>query len=257
MTATGPQDVRENGVREFVALPLQPAFGRSPFKVLLAKDLSSDLLKLVQGRVQTFVKANNGRLPSDDEWGQIIEINDLMDAGAGPPRKVNDILRNRLFQEMKAQAPGGVVTVEMNAVAKKAHLQLMQYESQIATMLAYSEGQEGLDANDLKKFFFVQKPAPLGDILRPTDPLANIDPNDNSGALSLVGSWVCSVNTSSIWGRFWGSRWNISGWRRAQRLSPLKSAHARPRSSDRRRAPRKRQPAQSRALRSKTSLATR
>ena len=64
----------------------------------------------------------------------------------------------------------------------------MQYESQIATfLLAHAEGQAGLVPNELKKLFSVVPAPPLSDIFRPTDPLANIDPNDKSGALSPVG----------------------------------------------------------------------
>src|SRR4030095_6191549 len=70
----------------------------------------------------------------------------------------------------------------------KKHLQVMQYESQIATfLLSYAEAQAGLDPNELKKLFAVQVASPLADILRPTDPLANIDPTDRSGALSPGG----------------------------------------------------------------------
>ena len=67
-------------------MPLQPGSGKSPFKVMLAKNLNSELLKLVQISVQTFVDnpANNGRLPEDGEWNQLIEINSLMDAENGP-----------------------------------------------------------------------------------------------------------------------------------------------------------------------------
>ncbi len=184
----GPQDVQNNDPREFLAVPLQPGSGKSPFNVMLAKNLNSELLKLVQARVQTFVETNNGRLPENDEWNQLIEVNNLMDAENGPLHKVNDIHRNRLFQEMQAQAQDRPITAEMNAVAKKNHLELMQYESQIATfLLAHAEGQGGLVPNELKKLFSVKVAPPLSDILRPTDPLANIDPNDKSGVLSPVG----------------------------------------------------------------------
>lgn len=184
----GPLKVNENDPREFIAVPLQPGAGKSPFKVMLAKDLNSELLKIVQGRVQIFVEANNGRLPKDNEWNQLIEINDFMDAERGPLRKVNDIHRNRLFQVMQLQAQGGAITAELNAAAKTKHLELMQYESQIATfLLAHAEGQTGFDPNELNKLFSIRVEPPLGDILRPTDPLANIDPSDKSGVLSPVG----------------------------------------------------------------------
>ena len=64
----------------------------------------------------------------------------------------------------------------------------MQYESQIATfLLTHAEGQGELDPNELSKLFAVQEAASLSELFRPTDPLANIYPNDTSGALSPVG----------------------------------------------------------------------
>jgi hypothetical protein len=184
----GPREVQQNDAREFMALPLQPAAGRSPFSVTLTKNLNSEVLKAVQARVQLFVAASDGRLPDDEEWGGIIDINDLLDGERGTLRKANDIHRDRLFQELRGQARGGDITAEMTAVAKVKHLALMQYESQIATfLLAHAEGQGGLVRNDLKKLFVVAEAAPLAEILRSVDPLANIDPNDRSGALSPVG----------------------------------------------------------------------
>jgi hypothetical protein len=73
----GPQDVQavENvknpRLLAFLAVPLQPGSGKSPFKVMLAKNLNSELLKLVQIQVQTFVDNNKGRLPEDGEWNQL------------------------------------------------------------------------------------------------------------------------------------------------------------------------------------------
>ena len=58
----GPQEVHMpsgmTGPRNppgFLAVPLEPASHKSPFKVMLAKNLNSELLKLVQIQVQTFV----------------------------------------------------------------------------------------------------------------------------------------------------------------------------------------------------------
>jgi hypothetical protein len=187
----GPQDVQNNDPREFLAVPLQPGAGKSPFKVMLSKNLNSELLKLVEAQVQTFVDNNEGRLPEDGEWNQLIEINSLMDAENGLLRKVNDILRRRLFEEMQkmlVQTRSLGFNDEMIAVAKSNHLELMQYESQIATfLLAHAEGQDGFVPNELKKLFSIKVALPLSDILRPSDPLANIDPNDKSGVLSPVG----------------------------------------------------------------------
>lgn len=83
---------------------------------------------------------------------------------------------------------GYQITGAKLAAAKKNLLEVMQYESQIAAFLLFhAEGRPGFDPDELKKLFSVQVAAPLSDILRPTDPLANINPNDKSGALSPVG----------------------------------------------------------------------
>lgn len=186
----GPQDVKNPHPLEFVAIPLVPGSGKSPFRVMLAKDLNSELLKLVQSLVQAFVDIpeNNGRLPENNEWNQLIEINILMDVKNGPLSKVNNIHRNRLNQEMQLQAQGKPITEAMRAAVEKTHLELMQYESQIAAFLLFhAEGQAGFDPNELKKLFIVQTASELSEILRPIDPLANIDPGNKSGALSPVG----------------------------------------------------------------------
>ncbi|MDD5322009.1 MAG: hypothetical protein PHD43_15640 [Methylococcales bacterium] len=184
-----------NPFQLFTALPLEPGSEKSPFKVILAKDLNSELLKLVQIQVQTFVDNNNGRLPENGEWNQLIEINNLMDADNGPLRETNDIHWIQLFKDMQAQVQDQPITEAMLTAAKRKLLELMQYESQIATFLLFHVGgQPGYDPNELKKLFSVQVAPPLSDILLPTDPLANIedplaniDPKSKSGALSPVG----------------------------------------------------------------------
>lgn len=172
----------------------------------MAKDLNSELLKLVQQKVQTFVDNNEGRLPEDAEWNQLIEIDSLMDAANGPLSEVNNIHRNRLNQEMEAQAPGEFVAV-LAAAAKKKHLELMQYESQIAAFLLFhAEGHPGFAPNELKKLFVVRQAPSLGDILRSNDPLANIDPNDLSPpaqfpsaaeANNVEKAWTSAVDPDS------------------------------------------------------------
>jgi hypothetical protein len=187
----GPTDVSvfQNGdLERMLAQPLQPGSGRYPFTVLLAKDLNSELLNLVRAKVQAFAEANGGRLPDGAEWNQIVEIGNLMDQENGDLRKVNDIHFKRIQADVLRRAPNGQLTPALIAEAKKAHLELMQYESQLATFLLFhAEAQEGFDPNELKKLFLVKKAPPLGDILRSWDPLASIDPNDKSGALSPVG----------------------------------------------------------------------
>ena len=65
-----------------------------------------------------------------------------MDAENGPLRKVNDIHRNQLFQEMIAQAQGRPITAEMNAVAKINHLELMRSEYADRNILACSRRRQ-------------------------------------------------------------------------------------------------------------------
>ncbi|MCW5599444.1 MAG: hypothetical protein KIT59_10095 [Nitrosomonas sp.] len=184
----GPTDVRSDHTREMIALPLEPGSGRSPFIVLLTRSLHSELMKLMRVRVQTFVDANNGRLPDGVEWIGIVDINNLMDASAGDLRRVNDVVRERLFADAVRRTPDGQLTGAMTEEIRKTLLEVMQYESQVAAfLLFYAEGQQGRDPNTLKTLFDVKKATPLSDILRPVDPLSMIDPNDRSGALSPVG----------------------------------------------------------------------
>ncbi|MEQ1560787.1 MAG: hypothetical protein ABL933_17870 [Methyloglobulus sp.] len=184
----------------FVAIPIQPGSLKSPFKVILAKDLNSELLKLLQLGVQAFVDVNNGALPKDNQWDDMLSISSKGTAGeklANELAFVNGSLWHRLYQELKAQASAQDrrVSEEMIASAEKKLLELMQYESQIARfLLTYAERQGGLDPNELKKLFIVQEAPPMSDILLPNgslenfeDPLANIDPKSQSGALSPVG----------------------------------------------------------------------
>jgi hypothetical protein len=184
----GPEHVKNEHPLEFLALPLQPGSGKSPYTVVLTKTLNSELLQILRGAVQHFVQTHEGRLPKDEEWNQLIEINNLMDEEDGPLRRANDIHRARLHKEMLLQAHGEPVTEAMLAATKASHLALMQYESQIAVfLLSHAEAQDGSDPNALATLFSVVTAAPADDILRPTDPLASIDPHDASGALSPVG----------------------------------------------------------------------
>lgn len=162
---------------------IEPGSGKSPFKVILLKDLNSELLKLIKISVQTFVDSHNGQLPESGEWNQLIEINNLLDAENGPLAEVNKIYQKRL-----AQAQDLAVTEAMRAAAETQYREVMQYESQIAAFLLFhAEGQAGFDPNELRKLFSVQVAPPLNEIFRSTDPLANIDPESKNGALSPVG----------------------------------------------------------------------
>ena len=184
----GPKGVEARDPREMIALPLEPGSGKSPFTVLLARSMSSELLNLIRARVQGFVDANGGRLPEGAEWASLVDINNLMDTTNGDLRKVNDLIRARLYADAIRRAPGGLVTDAQRDEIGKSLLEIMQYESQVAAfLLFYAEGQQGNDPNTLKGLFDVKKAAPLSDLLRPVDPLSQIDPNDRSGALSPVG----------------------------------------------------------------------
>src|SRR3982750_4594075 len=46
----GPIEVQNSDPREFVAFPLEPASGKSPFSVSLTKNLNSEVLKVVRDR---------------------------------------------------------------------------------------------------------------------------------------------------------------------------------------------------------------
>lgn len=183
-----PAHVYASHPLEMVAVPLEPGAGRSPYTVHLAKDLQSELLKIVRGRVQRFADEHDGRLPDGAEWRQVVDVNVMMDADDGDLRKANDVHRTRLHGDALRRAPQGQLTEALTAEVRQSLLELMRYESQVgALLLFHAEAQAGYEPNELKKLFFVKKAAPLADVLRSTDPLADIDPNDRSGALSPVG----------------------------------------------------------------------
>lgn len=184
----GPTAVQGSPPIEFFAEPLEPGSGKSPFTVLLAKDLNSELMKLMQARVQTFVENANGALPLGLQWRQIIDINNLMDNQNGDMRIVNDRVAQRLQDEAQLLAGAGGISPAMTTAARAKHLEIMQYESQIAGFLLFHVGgNEGFPPDDLQKLFVVKRAPPLSELLRSPDPLASIDPNDRSGALSPVG----------------------------------------------------------------------
>lgn len=184
----GPLDVRPEHPLEFMALPLQPGSGLSPFKVFVTKDLGSELLTLITAKVQAFVETHGGALPAGAQWHAIIDINNLMDANTGDLRKVNDIHRQRIFDDLLREAGGQPITPAMMAAAKTRHLEIMQYESQIAAFLLFhADPQPGFDPAELKKLFQVREAPELAEIFRSADPLAHIDPRDRGGSLSPVG----------------------------------------------------------------------
>ena len=184
----GPLDVLNPHPLEFIAQPLQPGAGKSPFRILVKKDLGSELTALVAARLQGFVDAHAGALPVGAEWREVINFDTMIDPDRGDLRKVNDIHRQRVNQQALRDAAAGMDPQAVLATARQSQLTLMQYESQVATfLLAFAEGQEGRDPDDLKQMFAVQVTDGLEELLKSSDPLASIDPGDATGSLSPVG----------------------------------------------------------------------
>ncbi len=184
----GPQELTKGADSGLIGTPLEPGRGKSPYTVLLLKDLNSELLKLVLAKVQSFVDSHEGRLPEgEEEWRQIIDINNFLDIEKGDLRQVNDIYRFKLLREWQ-QGDKKEGSPEFIDWKRKNYFEPMQYESQIASFLLFYVSREpGYDPNELKKLFTVKVAPPLSEIFRSTDPLANIDPESKSGALSPVG----------------------------------------------------------------------
>lgn len=182
----GPNQLADNfDVGAGVVMPLEVGHGKSPYTVFLAKDLGSELLKLIRARVQNFVEGHAGQLPDGEEWLQVIDFNNMMDVDNGDLRLVNDLIRDRLITAAAQQAAGQAIDYEK---LRQTHLELMQYESQVAAMLVFhAEGQAEYAPDELKKLFYVREARPLGDLFRSNDPLSLINPNDRNGALSPVG----------------------------------------------------------------------
>lgn len=184
----GPTSVHNSHPLEFEAVPLEPAAGKSPFKVVLAKDLGSELVLVLLAKVQSFVADHAGALPVGPEWQQLVDINNLMDATSGDLKITSDRVRSAIYASLTAGAAGAVITPQQLEEASASYLSAMQFESQIATfLLIHAEAQGGADPNELAKLFRVTEAPPLSDLFKPSDPLANINPRDNSGALAPVG----------------------------------------------------------------------
>lgn len=185
----GPTEVRGQPPAEFQAWPLQVGSGHSPWKVYLANDLQSEVLKLVLAKVQAFVEEHDGRLPAGHEqWREVVQTATMMmDVENGEMRLANRIWANRLQEDAEQQAGAGGITDALTEAARAKHLELMQYESQVAALLLTHTGTASMDVDQLANLFVVKHAPPLGEVLRSPDPLASIDPNDTSGALAPVG----------------------------------------------------------------------
>ncbi|GLL02856.1 hypothetical protein [Dactylosporangium matsuzakiense] len=169
-----------------VALPLAVGNGRSPYRVYLAKELNSEVVRLVRDRVQQWADDHQGALPIGAQWRQLINVDDLMEPERGILRRANDIVRARLWSAVTQSPPDKLQSAI--AAMRAQLLDRMQYESQIAALLVfYAEGQSGYSPADLAKLYAVKEAAPLADVFAGSDPLADIDPRSDGGALSPVG----------------------------------------------------------------------
>lgn len=184
---SGPQNVINPVPLEFVAVPLQPGAGHFPWRILVKKDLGSEIIGVVANHLLAFVNDHGGKMPVGPDWGIVIDFNAMI-AERGDLAIVNTIHRQRVNAQMDRDVAGGMHIDVALAKARRTHLELMQLESQVATfLLAFAEGQEGHRPDDLNQIFAVKEAAPLEDLLKSSDPLASIDPNDKGGSLSAVG----------------------------------------------------------------------
>ncbi|SDC92333.1 hypothetical protein SAMN05660690_2947 [Geodermatophilus telluris] len=173
---------------EFLAQPLEPGSGRTPWRVVAPRPLGSELIVVLRDRVQAWVDAHDGHLPQGTEWAAVIDINVLLNTDEGPLRVVNDRHRERIWARMQAEAGEGGVTPAAIEAGRAELLDLMRFESQIAAMLLFhAEAQADYDPAALEQLYVVVTAPPLSEVLATTDPLATIDPEDRSGVLSPVG----------------------------------------------------------------------
>jgi hypothetical protein len=169
---------------------------KNPWRVTLLKDLDSELMQWLRDRVQEFVDANKGHLPVGPQWNQLIDrenFKNIEQENGGPLR----IVFNRHWTAIKKRyiakfGPPPTPEQELPEIAEgpagQESLAINEYESQIAGMLlAYAEGQDGHDPDELARFFAVSEAPPLEAVFDSPDPLASIDPTDRSGVLSPVG----------------------------------------------------------------------
>ncbi|MCP1166805.1 hypothetical protein NKS31_28100 [Bacillus sp. 1813sda1] len=180
---------------QFYVLPLIPGKEKSPYLVILKKDLKSELLNLLLEKVQLHVESSDGQLPKNDEWVTIIKELKLGHPDSTALHKVKEKVNLLLLQQMRAEGINPVGLPDQAYVKyTQKHLEIMRYESQIATfLLKCAENVDNPEFNP-SKLFSVQKSSPLSDLFSPTnplnyhiDPLANIDPESKNGALAPIG----------------------------------------------------------------------
>lgn len=191
------------------ALPLDAGTLKSPYKVVIAKDLKSQFLQMALQEIQGYVDSHKGNLPNDQEWKNIFN-DDLIKFFL---RLANDAYRQMMEAGRTFNLPAGLKIANVAFIAAAAPhintdinlssrfgggtsdssagyelLRAMQYESQIAAMVkACLTSERGLKPNNLNEIFVVTTPFSLSDIFRPIDPLANIDLTHTDFKLSPVG----------------------------------------------------------------------
>ena len=140
----GPTGVINPHPLEFLAQPLAPGAGKTPWRVLIKKDLGSEIVGVIAGHLLTWLNDHAGAMPVGAEWTQVVDINAIMNANTGDMRIVNDIHRKRVATAFERDIAAGMAPDAALAKARQAHLSLMQFESQVATfLLAFAEAQEG------------------------------------------------------------------------------------------------------------------
>ncbi|PEI83410.1 hypothetical protein [Bacillus toyonensis] len=183
------------GEGRFYTYPLLPGKEKSPYQVEFTKDLKSELLNIVREKAQVIVEAKGGLLPTTDEWLTIIKELELFDPNKTVLIKIEETVNKLLSEQMREEGinPNNLAGEAYERYSHK-HLEIMQYESQIAGLLIKYFNNPNDPEFDLNKLFTVQKASPLSELLNPNDPLnyhidplSNIDPRSRNGALAPVG----------------------------------------------------------------------
>ncbi|HVQ60332.1 MAG TPA: hypothetical protein VMS60_15640 [Solirubrobacterales bacterium] len=168
-----------SGDKEMQAEPLEPGHGRSPWKVVLLRDLDSLVLRYERQRLEGWVQEQEGRLPVGVEWNEVFEVNHMIDT-------LMPAVDRAIREEVFAPVAMMVDSDKLNAL----YLERIQYESQIAAMLLFyaeTANPPDLDPDRLGSLFAVVSPPELDELLVPRDALEAIDPRDTGGALAPVG----------------------------------------------------------------------
>jgi hypothetical protein len=95
----GPTGVINPHPLEFLATPLEPGAGLKPWRVLIKKDLGSEIVGVVGRHLLTWLNDHAGTMPSGAEWTGVVDINVMLDADTGDMKAVNDIHRTRVFAQ--------------------------------------------------------------------------------------------------------------------------------------------------------------